>query len=298
MGTKPTSLQVRARCGHNGSRLIWPTGELLMTPRLVLDAAERDWETRALVRLRRASVGLSTTAVVEAVQAGEAGTMVKRDFWRTADGATLDAGIVEVLVVLHDDPPEYANAGQPVAQVAAMVGSHAAEAWLAEGVAVVRRGPEYELARGGGLVGVLRPDPERGWRYGVFLGFDRDDPWIDHTAPLPDGSVPLDPTAVCRRARTCMLWSPYWRAPAPLTFVRARRVQPGAVVWHESMASRPRPPYVPQIYPCEITEVEPADNGSHQAISWQVQSRPGRPTDSGMAVLPADELLVENPKEG
>lgn len=190
--------------------------------------AERDWSTRARVRItalheagapgaphtRRFAPGEE----LEMVQWGRAGRDIDRDSWWTTtdiDAAFIvPAGHVEVLAVLHENPPTWAEAALPAGRVAELLGPDTAS-WAERGVIVVEHWQHYQVRTvDGELLGLVDRDhgtgelvvPERfaglGWpvQYRAVIS---DDEMAPRSVPMPGGFVPVSParTADAERHR-------------------------------------------------------------------------------------------------
>lgn len=136
--------------------------------------AERDWSRRARVRIiTETTVGAvdpptdRTFTVGEELtmeQRGRKGEEVRRDTWWTSsdiDGAhIIDADCAEIVEILDDEPPTWAEAALPADEVTRILAPHhpgaaeAAAAWEAAGLLVCRwarglaiytPGPEYRI---------------------------------------------------------------------------------------------------------------------------------------------------------
>lgn len=136
--------------------------------------AERDWSRRARVRIiKETTVGAVDPPVertfkvgeeLEMNQRGRAGEEIRRDNWWTSsdiDGAhIIDADCAEIVEILDDEPPTWAEAALPADEVTRILAPHhpgaaeAAAAWEAAGLLVCRwarglaiytPGPEYRM---------------------------------------------------------------------------------------------------------------------------------------------------------
>ena len=142
--------------------------------------AEREWSTRARVRIRasyragsvspREGCRFEPGQELEMVQWGRAGRPVDRSAWWTStdiDGAFIvPVEHVDVLEVIRDEPPTFARAALPRGQVIAILGP-GAETWDSQDILVVPSVYDLEIrAASGELLGLV----ERG---GTGAGYDK-----------------------------------------------------------------------------------------------------------------------------
>ncbi len=210
----PKDEQARARLldqhGYTVKRYSWERlpGGVRYATAMPGHLAERYWRRLARLRItvetkcaapddyhgRTYKVG----EILKANQNGRAGEPVDRDSWWVGEGVDIDGGHilpaanVEVVEVLHDVPPTWADAALPAGEVLALLGPYfpeageAVAAWYAAGLVVTRTpsglaiytpGPEYRWVGGlardywDGHAGALNRytkgyeavDPQQGW---------------------------------------------------------------------------------------------------------------------------------------
>jgi hypothetical protein len=144
----------------------------VVTPPTGWPLAERDWYTRARIRIVRETTVNSTAFCVRRTcgvgeeltmyQAGRAGWQVDRGTWQISIDdervIAVPAGCAEVIEVLEERPPTWEAAALTAEQVTALLATHhpgaaeAARAWAAAGLHVAREfaelvirtpGPQY-----------------------------------------------------------------------------------------------------------------------------------------------------------
>lgn len=187
--------------------------------------AEREWSTRARVRIRDSYRAGSVSPwderrftpgeELEMLQMGRQGRPVDRDAWWTSadiDGAfILPAVHVQVLEVISDNPPAFADAALPRGRVIAILGP-GAEAWDGQGILTVPGVYDFEIrASSGELLGLVS-------RGGTGAGYARmraaepvtyravireDGSYYPPSVKFPAGFIPPDPAraAAAERAR-------------------------------------------------------------------------------------------------
>jgi hypothetical protein len=188
-------------------------------------AAERDWSTRARVRIitpvgaanvdPRGSRSFTPGEELEMIQWGRAGRSVDRSAWWTStdiDGAfIIGAEHVEVLEIIKEKAPTFAGAALPAAEVTAMLGPSAA-GWAEQGILLVPHIYDLEVRAGSGeLLGLIERggqgqdyDPPRPRQPVTYRAVIREDG--SHHPPavkFPGGFVPPDPAraTAAERAR-------------------------------------------------------------------------------------------------
>ncbi|WP_157904264.1 hypothetical protein, partial [Parafrankia soli] len=180
--------------------------------------AERDWSTSARVRVvRETTVGavdprvdrtFRVGEVLTMYQSGRAGRQVDRRSWWSShdiDGAhILPADAVEIVEVLIDRPPTWADAALSAEQITALLAPHhpgaaaAAAAWIAAGLHVSHdlAGLAIRTRPAGPRIGIIDRDYWNGdvhsKPYEAVL-VDGEQSWQCRTRALP--TLPLDPIA-------------------------------------------------------------------------------------------------------
>jgi hypothetical protein len=216
---------VRARMAETGERYTTAARKLGADRPADPPVAEREWSTRARVRIvtaaRAGSVAwhdvhqFTPGEELEMIQWGRAGRPVERDCWWSStdiDGAyIIDAGHVEVLEVIAESAPTFAGAALPAAKVTAMFGDGAA-GWPELGILTVPSVYDLEIRAGSGeLLGLIErggqgaayadPHPAEPVTYRAVIR--EDGSYHPPAVKFPAGFIPPDPAraTAAERAR-------------------------------------------------------------------------------------------------
>lgn len=236
---KARKAAIRARMDQTGEPYSVAARNLDASPAAAaaVPVAERDWSTRARVRITAAySAGapysdgrdFAVGEELEMVQWGRAGRQVERDAWWTStniDGAFIvPAEHVEVLDVVRDNPPTWAAAAMPAERVVELFGPDAA-GWAERGVVVIDHWRHYQVrAVDGELLGLVDRDhrtgelavPERWVGQPVqYRAVIFDNGLSERSVPMPGGFVPPSPARAADGER--IRWSKVPGVVAPAT---------------------------------------------------------------------------------